>query len=486
MLNLFQHPGVDPRHRLGQALNRVQGDVVLTVGGLSWVLIMFESLTEKLQNVFSRLRSRGVLTEADVSEALREVRLVLLEADVNYKVVKDFVAKVKERAIGEEILKGLNPVQQVIKIVNDELVALLGGEAVKLKISDRPPTVIMVAGLHGAGKTTQVAKLAFMLKKNGKKPLLVAGDVYRPAAIKQLKTLGEQIGVDVFEIGDKQDAVAVGKAAMNHARTHGNDHVLIDVAGRLHIDEEMMDELKRLRAAIEVTEVLLVVDAMTGQDAVNVAQQFNEALEIDGVVMTKMDSDARGGAALSVRAVTGKPIKFIGTSEKMDGLEPFYPDRMASRILGMGDVLGLIEKAQGAVDEEQALAMERKFRENTFDLNDYLEQLQRMRKMGPLDQILGMIPGLGNVKGLKDAKIDDGQFTRAEAILRSMTNDERSDPSILNGSRRRRIATGSGTSVQDVNELVNQFREMKKMLRAMTGFEEGGKPKRMPNFPFMR
>lgn len=447
---------------------------------------MFESVSEKLQSVFGRLRSRGVLSESDVTEALREVRLVLLEADVNYKVVKDFVARIKERAVGEDVLKGLNPVQQVIKIVNDELVELLGGEQVKLKVADRLPNVLMVAGLHGAGKTTQVAKIAYMLKKQGKKPLLVAGDVYRPAAIKQLKTLGEQVGADVFDLGDKHDAVAVAKAAMNHARGNSHDYVLIDVAGRLHIDEEMMDELKRLRAAIDVTEVLLVVDAMTGQDAVNLAQAFNEALEIDGVIMTKMDSDARGGAALSVRAVTGKPIKFIGTSEKMDGLEAFHPDRMASRILGMGDVLGLIEKAQEGVDEESAVEMERKFRENTFDMNDYLTQLQQMRKMGPLDQILGMIPGFGNIKGMKDAKIDDGQFTRVEAVLRSMTMEERLDPHILNASRRRRIAMGSGTSVQDVNQVVNQFREMKKMMRMMTGADDGGKRRRLPNFPFAR
>ncbi|MCL5103990.1 MAG: signal recognition particle protein [Armatimonadetes bacterium] len=448
---------------------------------------MFESLSEKLQNVFQKLRSRGGLTEQEVNDALREVRLVLLEADVNYKVVKDFVAKVKERAIGEDILKGLNPAQQVIKIVHEGLLGLLGGEQVKLKIAERPPNVTMVAGLHGAGKTTNIAKLANMLKKQGKKPLLVAGDVYRPAAIKQLRTLGEQISVDVFDIGDKQDAVAVAKAALSYAKANANDYVLIDVAGRLHIDEEMMDELKRLRSSIDVTEVLLVVDAMTGQDAVNLAQQFNEALEIDGVIMTKMDSDARGGAALSVKAVTGKPIKFIGTSEKMDGLEPFYPDRMASRILGMGDVLSLVEKAQGAFNEEQALEMEKKFRENRFDLNDYLAQLRQMRKMGPLDQILGMIPGLGNVKGLKDAKIDDREFNRVEAILCSMTNDERGDPSILNGGRRRRIAAGSGTSVQDVNRLIKQFEEMKKMLRVMSGAEGGGKRhKKMPDFPFTR
>ena len=446
---------------------------------------MFESLSEKLQNVFAKLRSRGGLTEQEVNDALREVRLVLLEADVNFRVVKDFVGRVKERAIGEDILKGLNPAQQVIKIVNEELVTLLGGEQAKLNIASHPPTVIMVSGLHGAGKTTNVAKLALMFKKQGKKPLLVAGDVYRPAAIKQLQTLGEQVGVDVFDIGDKQDAVAVAKAAMNSARSSGNDPVLIDVAGRLHIDDEMMDELKRLREAIDVTEVLLVVDAMTGQDAVNVAQQFNEALSLDGVVMTKMDGDARGGAALSIKAVTGKPIKFIGTSEKMDGIEPFYPDRMASRILGMGDVLSLIEKAQETFDEEQAMAMERKFRENKFDLNDYLSQLRQMRKMGPLDQIIGMIPGLGNMNKLKDAKIDEKEFGRVEAILCSMTNRERRDPTILNGSRRRRIADGSGTSVQEVNRLINQFNEMKKMIRAMTGLEESGKRrKRMPNFPF--
>lgn len=436
--------------------------------------------------MFQKLRGRGGLTEQEVNDALREVRLVLLEADVNYKVVKDFVAKVKERAIGEDVLKGLNSAQQVIKIVHEGLIELLGGEQAKLRVSDRPPTVFMVAGLHGAGKTTNVAKLALMFKKQGKRPLLVAGDVYRPAAIKQLQTLGEQIGVEVYDIGDRQDAVAVATSAMGYARSNGNDYVMIDVAGRLHIDEEMMDELKRLRSSVEVTEVLLVVDAMTGQDAVNLAQQFNEALEIDGVIMTKMDGDARGGAALSIKAVTGKPIKFIGTSEKMDGIEPFYPDRMASRILGMGDVLTLVEKAQAAFDEDQARAMEKKFRENRFDLNDYLDQIRQMRKMGPLDQILGMIPGLGNLKGLKEAKIEDTEFNRVEAILCSMTKDERTDPTILNGSRRRRIAIGSGTTVQEVNQLVNKFNEMKKMFRAFSGAEETGKKrKRLPNFPFM-
>jgi len=431
---------------------------------------MFESLSEKLQGVFKRLRGLGGLTEDDVNEALREVRLVLLEADVNFKVVKDFVAAVRERAVGQDVLKGLNPAQQVIKIVNEETVRLLGGEQAKLNTAERPPTVIMLAGLHGSGKTTQAAKLANMFKKQGRKPLLVAGDVYRPAAILQLKTLGEQVGVDVFDIGDRQDAVAVAKAALAYARSNGSDPVLIDVAGRLHIDEHMMSELKRLREQVDVTEVLLVVDAMTGQDAVNVAREFNAALEIDGIVMTKLDGDARGGAALSIKAVTGKPIKFVGTSEKMDGIEPFHPDRMASRILGMGDVLSLIEKAQESFDEEQALKLEKKLRENRFDLNDYLTQLQQMRKMGPLDKLMEMIPGLGNMpQQLKGAKIDEKEFGRVEAILRSMTIEERTDPTILNAGRRRRIANGSGTSVQEVNRLMNQFGEMRKMIRAMTG-----------------
>ncbi len=434
--------------------------------------------------MFKKLRSSGGLSEAEVGEALREIRLVLLEADVNFRVVKDFVAKVKERAVGQDVLKGLNPAQQVVKIVHEELMQLLGGEQAKLGIAQRPPTVIMVAGLQGSGKTTTVAKFANMLKKQGKRPLLVAGDVYRPAAIKQLQTLGEQVGVDVFDIGDGQDAVAVAKGAMSRAAAHGYDPVIIDVAGRLHIDAEMMSELTRLRASIDVTEVLLVVDAMTGQDAVNVAQQFNEALNIDGVVMTKLDGDARGGAALSIRAVTGKPIKFVGTSEKMDGIEPFFPDRMASRILGMGDVLSLIEKAQETMDLDQAAQMDRKLRENRFDLNDFLSQLQSMRKMGPLEQVLGMIPGLGAAKELKDAKIDEKELKRVEAILQSMTNDERSDPSLLNGSRRRRIAAGSGTTVHDVNQVMGQFNEMRKMIRMITGAEKAGK-KRM-RLPGMR
>lgn len=447
---------------------------------------MFESLTEKLQNAFKRLTGKGALTEKDVDEALREVRLVLLEADVNFRVVKDFVARVRERAVGQEVLKSLSPGQHVIKIVNEELVALLGGEQAKLSVASKPPTVIMLAGLHGAGKTTTAGKLAHNLKKQGKNPLLVAADVYRPAAIKQLQTLGEQLGVKVFAMGDKQDGVAVCKAAMSAANTGGHDYVILDVAGRLHIDGEMMDELKRIRAAIPVTEVLLVVDAMSGQDAVNVAKAFNEAISIDGVIMTKLDSDARGGAALSIKSVTGKPIKFAGTSEKMDGLEPFYPDRMASRILGMGDVLSLIEKAEAAVDEEQAKVLEKKFRENQFGFDDYLDQLQQMKKMGPLDQILAMIPGFGQMKQMQGLKIDDSDFAQIEAIIRSMTKEERREPSIINGSRRRRIADGSGTSVQDVNRLLKQFDEMRKMMRRMTAMEETGKRPKMPQMPFFR
>lgn len=446
---------------------------------------MFESLSEKLQNVFSKLRNKGALSEVEVNEALREIRLVLLEADVNYKVVKDFISKIKERAIGTDILEGLNPAQQVIKIVNEELINLLGGSQVRLKNASKPPTVYMVAGLQGSGKTTTVAKLALMLKKQGKQPLLVAGDVYRPAAIEQLKMLGEQVGVQVFDIGDKQDAVVVAKAAMHQALMDAKDPIIIDVAGRLHIDEEMMSELIRLRKAIDIAEVLLVVDAMTGQDAVNVAQQFNEALDIDGIIITKMDGDARGGAALSIKSVTGKPIKFVGTSEKMDGLEPFFPERMASRILGMGDVLSLIEKTQEHFDDKQSAKLEKKFRENKFDLEDYLEQVQKIKKMGSVEQILGMIPGMGGLKAkLKDTKIDENQFKRVEAIIQSMTSQERRDPNVLNGNRRKRIAVGSGTSVQEVNQLIKQFDEMKKMIKMFSG--GGKKGMRMPNLSMFR
>jgi len=435
---------------------------------------MFESLSEKLQGVFKKLRGKGTLSEQDVNDALREVRLVLLEADVNFRVVKEFISRVRERAIGQEVLQSLSPAQQVIKIVHEELIQLLGGGETGLNTASKPPTVIMLAGLHGSGKTTTAAKLAALMRKQGRRPLLVACDVYRPAAVKQLQVLGEQIGVPVFSLGDKQDPVDIAKAAVSSAASNGQDVVILDVAGRLHIDEELMDELKRIRAAVNPNEVLLVVDAMTGQDAINIAEQFNAALEVDGFVLTKLDSDARGGAALSVRAVTGKPIKFAGVSEKMDGLEPFYPDRMAGRILGMGDVLSLIEKAEAALDAQKAQELEKKLRENKFDFEDYLDQLRQMRKMGPLDQLLNMIPGFNAAK-IKGLEIDEQQVARVEAIIQSMTREERHHPEILNGSRRRRIAQGSGTSIQEVNRLINQFDQMRKMIREMTEFEHGGR-----------
>ncbi|HET6456037.1 MAG TPA: signal recognition particle protein [Armatimonadota bacterium] len=442
---------------------------------------MFESLSEKLQSVFKKLRGKGALTEADVNEALREVRLVLLEADVNFRVVKDFIARIRERAVGQEVLQSLTPAQQVVKIVNEELTNLLGGNEVGLKLAQKPPTIIMLAGLQGSGKTTTAAKLANTLRKQGRKPLLVAADIYRPAAIKQLQVLGDQIGIPVFTLGDKQDAVSIGKAAVASAQSNGQDVVILDTAGRLHIDEGMMDELKRLKAAISPNEVLLVVDAMTGQDAVNVAEQFNQALEVDGFIVTKLDSDARGGAALSIKAVTGHPIKFAGVGEKLDALEPFHPERMAGRVLGMGDVLSLIEKAESAFDQEKADELERRLRENKFDFEDYLEQLQQMRKMGPLDQLLGMIPGL-NPKQMKGVEIDESQIGKVEAIIRSMTREERHHPEVMNGSRRRRIAAGSGTSVQEVNRLMNQFEQMKKMIRDLSDMEQGRRPAKMPFF----
>lgn len=442
---------------------------------------MFESLSEKLQSVFKKLRGKGVLSEQDVNDALREVRMVLLEADVNFRVVKDFVTRIRERAVGQEILQSLSPAQHVVKIVNEELTALLGGSEAGLTLSPKPPTVIMVAGLQGSGKTTTAAKLANLLRKQGRKPLLVAADIYRPAAIKQLQVLGEQLSIPVFSLGDKQDPVSICKAAVGSAQTNGQDVVILDTAGRLHIDEQLMDELKRIRATLSPQETLLVIDAMTGQDAVNVAEEFNSALEVDGFVVTKLDSDARGGAALSIKAVTGKPIKFAGVGEKLDALEPFHPERMASRILGMGDVLSLIEKAESALDEEKAEELERKLRENKFDFEDYLDQLQQMRKMGPLDQLLGMIPGF-NAKQMQGVEVDEGQIGKVEAIIRSMTREERHHPEVINGSRRRRIAGGSGTSVQEVNRLLNQFEQMKKMIRSLTDMEQGGR--RKPNIPF--
>jgi signal recognition particle subunit SRP54 len=444
---------------------------------------MFESLSEKLQNVFRQLRGKGALTEQDVNEALREVRLVLLEADVNFKVVKDFINRVRERAVGQDVLKSLTPAQHVVKIVNEELTELLGGGDSAFTLSPKPPTVVMMVGLQGSGKTTTAAKLANQMRRQGRKPLLVAADIYRPAAIKQLQVLGEQLGIPVFTLGDKQDPVNIAKAALSSAASNGQDVVILDTAGRLHIDEEMMEELRRVRAAVSPHQVLLVVDAMTGQDSVNVAQQFNAALEVDGFVLTKLDSDARGGAALSIRTVTGKPIKFAGIGEKLDALEPFHPERMASRILGMGDVLSLIEKAEAAVDQQKAEELERKLRENRFDFEDYLEQIQQMRSMGPLDQILGMIPGF-NSRRMQGVEIDESQVGRVEAIIRSMTKEERRRPELLNGSRRRRIAMGSGTSVQEVNRVIKQFDEMRKMIRDLSEMEQGGKRRR--SMPFFR
>ncbi|MDO8589324.1 MAG: signal recognition particle protein [Armatimonadota bacterium] len=438
---------------------------------------MFDSLSEKLQSVFKRLRDRGALTERDVDEALREIRLVLLEADVNFRVVKDFIARLRERAVGQEVLQSLSPAQQVVKIVNEQLVELFGGEAARMATAPKPPTVVMLIGLQGSGKTTSAAKLANMLKKQGRNPLLVAADVKRPAAVEQLQALGSRLGVNVYS-GAGKNAVTVCRDSVAGAHSGGHDYVLLDTAGRLHIDEELMAELAEIKSLVRPHEILLVVDAMTGQDAVNVAQEFNEKLDIDGVLLTKLDGDARGGAALSVKAVTGKPIKFVGTSEKMDGLEPFHPDRMASRILGMGDVLSFIEKAEEAIDEEKAKELERKLRQNEFDFEDYLDQLQQMKKMGPLDQLLGMIPGLGGK--LKDVQIDEGELRKVEAIIRSMTIEERRTPSILTGSRKRRIALGSGTSPRDINRLLKQFEEAKKMIRTMSGMGEAGRRKAWP------
>lgn len=440
--------------------------------------VMFESLTDKLQSVFKRLRGRGALTERDVDEALREIRLVLLEADVNFRVVKDFVARLRERSVGQDVLQSLSPGQQVIKVVNEQLIELLGGEAAKLNVSAKPPTVLMLVGLQGSGKTTSAAKLANMLRKQGRNPLLVAADVKRPAAVEQLKTLGGQLGIQTFNGSGGQNAIAVCRDSIGFAQSNGHDYALLDTAGRLHIDEELMAELREIKSLVSPTEILLVVDAMTGQDAVNVARQFDETLDIDGVVLTKLDGDARGGAALSVKAVTGKPIKFVGTSEKMDGLEPFHPDRMASRILGMGDVLSFIEKAEAAIDEENAKELERKLRQNEFNFEDYLQQMQQMRKMGPIDQLLGMIPGLGGK--LQDVKIDENELKKVEAIIRSMTAQERRSPDILNGSRKRRIAAGSGTTPQDINRLLKQFDEAKKMIRQLSGMEQTGRRTKLP------
>ena len=427
----------------------------------------FESLTEKLNQVFSRLRGKGHLTEADVQEAMREIRLALLEADVSYKVVKDFVKTVTERAIGADVMESLTPGQMVVKIVNEELISLMGSEAAGLNFSKDGPTVVMLVGLQGAGKTTNGAKLAGMLKKKGHRPLLVACDVYRPAAIKQLEVVGEQLGVPVFQMG-QDDPVKIATTAIEHARQHANDIVFLDTAGRLHVDETLMTELQNIKAAVNPHEILLVVDAMIGQDAVNAAVAFDEALDLTGVMLTKLDGDARGGAALSVKATTGKPIKFVGVGEKLDAIEVFYPDRMASRILGMGDVLSLIEKAQNSLDEQKALELEEKLRKNRFTLQDYYDQLVQVRKMGSMRDILGMMPGVSAAQ-IDDANVDERALDRLQAIILSMTPKERDDPSILNASRRKRIAAGAGVQVSDVNKLIQQYDMMSKLTKQMMG-----------------
>ena len=434
---------------------------------------MFSNLADKLSEAFKRLRSKGKLTEADVKVGMREIKLALLEADVNFKVVKAFVNKVSERAVGAEVMESLLPGQQIVKIVNEELTALMGGSNSKLNISPKPPTVVLMCGLQGSGKTTHTAKLAKMYKKQGKNPLLVACDIYRPAAIKQLQVVAEQVGVPVFERGT-QNPATTAKEAIKHAVKYGYDMVFVDTAGRLHVDEVLMAELKEVREAVEPTEILLVVDAMTGQDAVNVAESFNNLLDITGVILTKLDGDTRGGAALSVRHVTGKPIKFIGTGEKLDAIEPFHPDRMASRILGMGDVLTLIEKAEATIDEKKALEMERKLREQTFTLEDFLDQLNQIKGMGSMDQLLGMMPGV-KPGALKDAKVDEKALARTEAIILSMTPYERTHPAVLNSSRKKRIAAGSGTSVEEINRLLKQYDQTKEMMKRFMG---GGKKKK--------
>ncbi|CUL05401.1 signal recognition particle-like (SRP) GTPase [Listeria monocytogenes] len=439
----------------------------------------FEGLAGRLQETMNKIRGKGKVNEADVKEMMREVRLALLEADVNFKVVKQFIKTVSERAVGADVMKSLTPGQQVIKIVQEELTSLMGGEESKIGTADRPPTVIMMVGLQGAGKTTTSGKLANLLrKKYNRKPLLVAADIYRPAAIKQLETFGKQLDMPVFSLGDQVSPVEIAKQAIAKAKEEHLDYVIIDTAGRLHIDETLMDELKQVKEIATPTEILLVVDSMTGQDAVNVAQSFNEQLEITGVVLTKLDGDTRGGAALSIRSVTGKPIKFIATGEKMEALETFHPDRMASRILGMGDVLSLIEKAQTDVDTEKMKAMEQKMKDNSMTLDDFLEQLQQVKQMGPLDELLKMMPGANKMKGLDNMNVDDKQLGHIEAIIKSMTKNEKDNPDIINASRRKRIARGSGRPVQEINRLLKQFAEMKKMMKQMTG---GGKGKKGKN-----
>lgn len=425
----------------------------------------FESLTDKLSAVFKRLRGKGRLTEADVKEAMKEIKMALLEADVNFKVVKSFVAQVTERAVGQDVMESLTPAQMIVKIVNEELTALMGGGDSKLAISSAPPTVVMLVGLQGAGKTTNGAKLAGLMKKQGKRPLLAACDVYRPAAIKQLEVVGGQLDIPVFQMG-QIDPVDIARAAVEHARKHGNDMVFLDTAGRLHVDEALMDELRRVKEAVDPTEILLVVDAMIGQDAVTAAKAFDDALDIDGVMLTKLDGDARGGAALSIRAVTGKPIKFAGTGEKLDAVEVFHPDRMASRILGMGDVLSLIEKAEQNLDAKKAAEQMERLRRNKFTLADFYDQLLQLKSMGPMEDIMGMMPGMGGKK--LDLSVDENNLKRIEAIIQSMTPYERENPNVLNSSRKKRIAAGSGTQVVDVNRLLKQFDMIQQFTRQLT------------------
>ena len=436
----------------------------------------FEGLTEKLNNAFQRLRSKGRLTPADVKEAMREIRLALLEADVSYKVVKDFTKTVTERCVGSDVLEGLNPAQMVVKVVNEELTAMMGGENQKINMASNGPTVVMLVGLQGAGKTTNGAKLAGYFKKTqSKRPLLVACDVYRPAAIKQLEVVGGQLDIPVFQMG-QDDPVKIAREGLRHAQQHGNDMVFLDTAGRLHIDEKLMEELQAIKAEVKPNEILLVVDAMTGQDAVNAAQSFNEWLDIDGVMLSKLDGDARGGAALSVKAVTGKPIKFIGVGEKLDQIEPFHPGRMAGRILGMGDVLSLIEKAEQAIDQKKAAELEERLRQNKFTLTDFLDQLSQLKNMGNLQDLMGMIPGMGS---MKDLQVDEKALGRVEAIIRSMTPQERENPGILGSSRKKRIAAGSGTRVEDVNKLLKQFQTMQQMMKQFSGKAAGKKLKKL-------
>ena len=444
-------------------------------------MAFFSNLSERLNHIFSKMTKHGKLTALEIKEAMREIRVALLEADVNYAVAKDFINKVSELAVGEEILKSLTPTQQVIKIVRDELTALMGGENSKLEVSPKPPTIIMMCGLQGSGKTTLSGKLALKLKKEGKKPLLVACDIYRPAAIDQLKVLGKSIQVDVFERGTNNPVKTV-KEAIEYANKFALDTLIIDTAGRLQIDEKLMEELKEIKKAINPTEILLVIDSMIGQEAVSVSKAFNDALDVTGVVLTKIDGDTRGGAALSIRSVIGKPIKFVGVGERLTDLKPFYPDRMASRILGMGDVLTLIDKAQEAVDEKTAREMERKFRENSFDLNDYIEQVNSLKKMGGLKTVLSMMPGIGGKIKQLESMIDDKMLEKNKAIIQSMTAKERANPDIINGSRRQRIAKGAGVQVNDVNQLIKQFNQSKEMMRMMKNPKAyGGKFKIMKN-----